>query len=340
MQFTAQQIAGILQGTVDGNPEVTVHELSKIEEGRQGTLSFLANPKYIPYIYTTHASIIIVQKDFTPEFPVESTLIRVDDPYSAFARLLEMYNKLRDEKTGISKNASIAATATIGKDVYIGDLVYIGDHSVIGEGTKIHPQVYIGENVTIGSHTIIHPGVRIMQGCVIGNECILHPGVVIGSDGFGFAPQEDHHYKKVAQIGNVIIEDDVEIGSNTTVDRATLGSTIIRKGVKLDNLIMVAHNVVIGENTVIAAQSGISGSTRIGRNCLFGGQVGIIGHLVIEDNVKIAAQSGISTNLKENDIVMGSPAYDIKKYKISYIHFRNLDKHVKRIDDLEKKHRD
>nr|MDO8118167.1 UDP-3-O-(3-hydroxymyristoyl)glucosamine N-acyltransferase [Candidatus Sigynarchaeota archaeon] len=243
-----QQIAGILKGTVDGNPETTVHELSKIEEGRQGTLSFLANPKYTPYIYKTHASIVIVHKDFTPEFPVEPTLIRVDDPYNAFAQLLEMYAKLKDERKGISESASVASTASLGNDVYIGELVYIGDHAIIGEGTKIYPQAYIGENVTIGSRTIIHPGARIMQGCSIGSHCILHPGVIIGSDGFGFAPQEDHHYKKIAQIGNVIIEDDVEIGANSTVDRATLGSTIIRKGVKLDNLIQVAHNVVIGEN--------------------------------------------------------------------------------------------
>ncbi|MDD5508069.1 MAG: UDP-3-O-(3-hydroxymyristoyl)glucosamine N-acyltransferase [Bacteroidales bacterium] len=337
MQFTAQQIAGLLQGTVDGNPEATVHELSKIEEGHEGSLSFLANPKYTPYIYKTRASIVIVHRDFTPEFPVESTLIRVDDPYTAFARLLEMYDKLREERTGVAETAVIAATATIGKEAYIGDLVFVGDHSVIGEGVKIHPQVYIGENVTVGSGTVLHPGVRIMKGCIVGRDCILHPGVVIGSDGFGFAPQEDHHYQKVAQIGNVVIEDEVEIGANTTVDRATLGSTVIRKGVKLDNLIQVAHNVVIGENTVIAAQTGISGSTRIGRNCLIGGQAGIIGHLQIGDDVRIAAQSGVTTNISDHETVMGAPAYEIKKYRVSYIHFRNLDKHVKRIDDLEKK---
>jgi len=337
MQFTAQQIAGLLHGTVDGNPEATVHELSKIEEGHEGSLSFLSNPKYTPYIYKTRASIVIVHRDFTPEFPVEPTLIRVDDPYTAFAKLLEMYDKLKDERAGVAASAVIASTAAIGKDAYIGDLVFIGDHSVIGEGVKIHPQVYVGENVTVGSGTVLHPGVRIMKGCVVGRDCILHPGVVIGSDGFGFAPQEDHHYQKVAQIGNVVIEDEVEIGANTTVDRATLGSTIIRKGVKLDNLVQVAHNVVIGENTVIAAQTGISGSTRIGSNCLIGGQAGIIGHLQIGDNVRIAAQSGVTTNISDNETVMGAPAYEIKKYRISYIHFRNLDKHVKRIDDLEKK---
>ncbi len=340
MQFTAQQIAGILKGTVEGNPEATVRELSKIEEGHEGSLSFLANPKYTPYVYKTHASVVIVHKDFIPEYPVESTLIRVEDPYTAFAQLLEVYNKLSKQRTGVAENAVVAPTATIGKDAYIGEMVFIGDQAVIGDGVKIHPQVYIGENVTVGDRTILYPGVRIMQGCIIGKDCILHPGVIIGSDGFGFAPQEDHHYKKVVQIGNVILEDEVEIGANTTVDRATLGSTRIRKGVKLDNLIQVAHNVVIGENTVIAAQTGISGSTRIGRNCLIGGQAGIIGHLSIGDNVRIAAQSGVTSDIKDNETVMGAPAFEIKKYRVSYIHFRNLDKHVKRIDDLEKRQRE
>ncbi|HNS17246.1 MAG TPA: UDP-3-O-(3-hydroxymyristoyl)glucosamine N-acyltransferase [Bacteroidales bacterium] len=337
MHFTANQIAGILHGTVDGDPQATVDQLSKIEEGHPGTLSFLANPKYTPYIYKTGASIVIVQKDFRAEFPVSATLIRVEDPYSAFAQLLEIYNQYTGGKKGISQHASVASTASIGKDVSIGDFSVIGEHAVIGDGTRIHPQVYIGEKVTIGSRTILHPGVRILQGCQVGSDCILHPGVVVGSDGFGFAPQEDHHYRKIVQIGNVVIEDEVEIGANSTVDRATLGSTIIRKGVKLDNLIQVAHNVVIGENTVIAAQTGISGSTHIGRNCLIGGQVGIIGHLVIGDNVQIAAQSGVSTNIKADQTVMGAPAFDIKKFKISYVHFRNLENHIKRIDDLERK---
>ncbi len=337
MQFTAEQIAGILQGTVDGDPQAKVDRLSKIEEGSHGSLSFLANPKYTAFIYKTQASIVIVSKDFTPELPVASTLIRVEDPYSAFAHLLEIYNKYTAEKKGISAHASVAATASIGKDAYIGDFCVIGEHAVIGKDAKIHPQVYIGENVTIGSHTVLHSGVKILQGCQVGSNCILHPGVVIGSDGFGFAPQEDHHYRKIAQIGNVVIEDDVEIGANCTVDRATLGSTVIKKGVKLDNLIQVAHNVVIGENTVIAAQSGISGSTHIGRNCLVGGQAGITGHLSIGDNVQIAAQSGVTTNVKDDQTIMGAPAFDIKKYRVSYIHFRNLEKHIKRIDDLEKK---
>ncbi|MBP6976686.1 MAG: UDP-3-O-(3-hydroxymyristoyl)glucosamine N-acyltransferase [Bacteroidales bacterium] len=337
MQFTAEQIAGILNGTVDGDPKATVDRLSKIEEGIPGTLSFLANPKYTPYIYKTQASIVIVRKDFTAEFPIHSTLIRVEDPYSSFARLLEIYNKQTGERSGISPHASVADTARIGRDVYIGDFCVVGEHAVIGDGARIHPQVYIGDDVIIGSRTLLHPGVKILRGCQVGNDCIVHPGVVIGSDGFGFAQQEDHHYQKIAQIGNVVIEDEVEIGANCTIDRATLGSTVIRKGVKLDNLIQVAHNVVIGENTVIAAQSGISGSTHIGKNCLIGGQAGITGHLSIEDHVQIAAQSGVTTNIKTNQTVMGAPAFDIKKYRISYIHFRNLEKYVRRIDDLEKK---
>lgn len=339
MQFTAQQIAGILNGTVDGNPEVVVDQLSKIEEGRPGTLTFLANPKYTHYLYGTQASIVIVHNDFTPESPVSPTLIRVKDPYSAFARLLEMYQRLTSRKSGISEKASIAPTASIGNNVYIGDFVYIGNQSVIGDDAHVFPQVFIGEQVSVGKNTTIYPGVRIMDNCIIGNDCIIHPGVVIGSDGFGFAPSDDHHYNKIAQIGNVVLEDYVEIGANCTIDRATLGSTIIRKGVKLDNLIQVAHNVVIGENTVIAAQSGISGSTRIGKNCLIAGQVGIVGHLDIGNDVKIAAQSGLSSSVKDSQVVMGSPAFDARKYKVAYIHFRNLDKHIKRIDEIEKKER-
>jgi UDP-3-O-[3-hydroxymyristoyl] glucosamine N-acyltransferase len=337
MHFTARQIAGVIQGTIEGDPEATVNQLSKIEEGRPGTLSFLANPKYTHYIYTTHASIVIVHKDFKPESPIQSTLIRVEDPYGAFAQLLEIYNQMNLEKAGVSDRATLSSGAMTGVDVFIGDFSYIGEQSVIGDRTRIYPQVYIGNNVVIGSDTILYPGVKVMNNCRIGSRCILHPGVVIGSDGFGFAPQEEGlPYKKIAQIGNVVVEDDVEIGANTTIDRATLGSTRLEKGVKLDNLIQIAHNVVIGENTVIAAQTGISGSTRIGRNCLIAGQVGIIGHLTIGDHVKIAAQSGLSVNVKDGQTVMGSPAFDVRKYKISYVHFRNLDKHISRIDHLEK----
>ncbi len=336
MNFTAKEIAKLLNGKVEGNTETTVIKLAKIEEGEPGSLSFLANPKYTQYLYTTKASIVIVSKDFKPEKKVDATLIKVDNAYSAFARLLELYNKIKLDKKGISSGAFISDSAKTGNDVYIGDFTYIGKNVEIGDNSKIYPHVYLGDNVKIGNNTTIFAGVKIYSDNFIGNNCVIHSGVIIGSDGFGFAPQEDNNYKKVAQIGNVIIEDNVEIGANTTIDRATLGSTIIRKGVKLDNLIQVAHNVEIGENTVIAAQTGISGSTTIGKNCMIAGQVGIIGHLNIGNNVKIAAQSGVSTNLKDDAIVFGSPAFEAGRYKKAYVHFRNLQKIVKRIDELEK----
>ena len=338
MEFTAQKIAELLKGEVEGNQEVKLNKLSKIEEGEEGSLSFLANPKYKKFIYSTQASAVIVAKTFKPEKPINTTLIKVDDPYTAFAQLLEFYNQIKLNKTGISKMASIADSAKIGKDAYIGDFVSIGENVIIGDNAKIYPQTYIGDNVKVGEHTTLFAGVKIYSECVIGKNCTIHAGVVIGSDGFGFAPQSDNNYKKIAQIGNVIIEDNVEIGSNTTIDRATLGSTIIRKGVKLDNLIQIAHNVEIGENTVIASQTGVSGSTKIGKNCMIGGQVGIIGHLIIADEVKIAAQSGLSKNiLKKGSIVQGSPAFEVKKYMLSYIHFRNLGNIVERIEKLENK---
>ena len=340
MEFTAKQIAELINGTIEGNPEEKIHDLSKIEEGRPGTLSFLANPKYTQYIYSSRSSVIIVNHDFEPENAVSATLIRVDDAYSAFATLLDHYNQLTKTRTGIAESAFIASSARTGKDVYVGPLAHVGENSVIGDGARIHPQVYIGDNVIIGEKTEIHPGVCIYSGMKIGKHCTIHGGAVIGSDGFGFAPQDDKHYKKVAQIGNVIIEDNVEIGAGTTIDRATLGSTIIRKGVKLDNLIQVAHNVEIGENTVIAAQSGISGSTKIGRNCLIAGQVGITGHLRIGDGSMIGAQSGISSNLPDGSVVLGSPAFDIKKYRKSYVYFRNLPDIVLRLEKLEKKLKD
>ncbi len=338
MEFTAQKIAELLKGEVEGNQDVKLNKLSKIEEGEEGSLSFLANPKYKKFIYSTLASAVIVAKTFKPEKPINTTLIKVDDPYTAFAQLLEFYNQIKLNKTGISKMASIADSAKIGIDAYIGDFVSIGENVIIGDNAKIYPQTYIGDNVKVGEHTTLFAGVKIYSECVIGKNCTIHAGVVIGSDGFGFAPQSDNNYKKIAQIGNVIIEDNVEIGSNTTIDRATLGSTIIRKGVKLDNLIQIAHNVEIGENTVIASQTGVSGSTKIGKNCMIGGQVGIIGHLIIADEVKIAAQSGLSKNiLKKGSIVQGSPAFEVKKYMHSYIHFRNLGNIVERIEKLENK---
>jgi UDP-3-O-[3-hydroxymyristoyl] glucosamine N-acyltransferase len=336
MKFTAQEIASLLDGKVEGNPGVIIDKISRIEEGEPGSLSFLANPKYNQYIYSTKASAIIVNMDFDPEKPISSTLIRVKDAYSAFAKVLEAYNQYKHQRTGISEKAFVSDTAQIGKDVFIGAFVFVGENVKIGDGVKIYPNTTLLDNVNIGADTLIHSGVRIYDACKIGKRCTLHSGVVIGSDGFGFAPQEDKHYKKIAQIGNVIIEDEVEIGANTTIDRATVGSTIIRKGVKLDNLIMIAHNVEIGENTVIAAQTGISGSTKIGKNCIIAGQVGLIGHLRLGDNVTIGAQSGVSANLKEGSIVLGSPAFDINKYRKAYVHFRNLDKLVGRLDRLEK----
>jgi UDP-3-O-[3-hydroxymyristoyl] glucosamine N-acyltransferase len=336
MKFTAKQIADVIQGQVEGNPDVLISKLSKIEEGEPGTLSFLANPKYTQYIYTTLASIVIVNRSFIPDQPLSCTLIRVEDAYSAFAKLLEVYNQIKSDMKGISSLAHISESATVGENAYIGEFTFIGSNVKVGKNVKIYPQVFIGDNVEIGDGTTIYAHVTIYSDNLVGCNCTLHSGVIIGGDGFGFAPQDDKNYKKVAQIGNVILEDEVEIGSNTTIDRATLGSTIIRRGVKLDNLIQVAHNVEIGENTVIAAQTGISGSTKIGRNCMIAGQVGIIGHLNIGNDVKIGAQSGISTNLKDGTIVLGSPAFEIGRYRKSYVLFRNLPDIVARLDELEK----
>ena len=341
MIFTAQQIAEALNGKVDGNPEIEVSSLSKIEEGKEGTLTFLANPIYTPYIYETKASIIIVNEDFVPEKEIKATLVRVKNAYTAFAQLLELYQSTKERPAGISDKAVVADNAVIGKNVYIGEFVSIGEHTEIKDDTKIYPHSTIGSNCKIGSNTKIYSGVNIYDECVVGNECTVHAGVIIGADGFGFAPQDDNNYNKVPQIGNVVIEDRVEIGANTTIDRATLGSTIIRKGAKIDNLIQIAHNVEIGENTVIAAQTGISGSTKIGKNCMIGGQVGIIGHLEIADGVKIAAQAGVGKNItEENAIVEGSPAFNIRDYQRSYVHFRRLDRLVKRINELERKFKD
>lgn len=336
MKFTARQIAEVIQGQVEGDPEATIGKLSKIEEGEPGTLSFLANPKYTQYIYTTAATVVIVNKTFIAEQPVPCTLIRVEDAYSAFARLLEVYNQIKMDKKGISGLAFVSESAKVGENAYIGEFTFIGENVQMGNNVKIYPQVFVGDNVEIGDNTTLFSGVRIYSDNRVGKNCTLHSGVIIGGDGFGFAPQDDKNYKKVAQIGNVVLEDDVEVGSNTTIDRATLGSTIIRKGVKLDNLIQVAHNVEIGENTVIAAQTGISGSTKIGKNCMIAGQVGIIGHLVIGNEVMIGAQSGISSNLKDGTIVLGSPAFEIGRYRKSYVMFRNLPAIVARLDELEK----
>ncbi len=338
MEFTAAQIAGFLKGTVEGNPDVKVTNLSKIDDAEPGTLSFLANPKYTPFIYTTQASVIVVNDDFTATQPVDRTLIRVADAYSSFATLLEMFDQSQAGVAGISAHAAINPSATLDENVFVGDFTVIGKNVMIGKNVVIHPQVFIGNNVTIGDHSILYPGVKVYHDCIIGMRCTLHSGVVIGSDGFGFAPVTGKAYQKIPQLGNVILEENVEVGSNTTIDRATLGSTIIRKGVKLDNLIQVGHNAEIGENTVIAAQTGISGSTKIGKNCMIGGQVGIAGHLTIADNVKIAPMSGVEASIKqEGAIMLGSPvALEIGKARRNFIHWRNLDEIVRKVYAIEK----
>ncbi len=337
MNFTAKMIADILRGTVEGNPETKITDVAKIEEGKPGALSFLANPKYEKHIYKSGSSVIIVNQDFKPEKPVSATLIRVSNAYEAFAELLNLYEKSKSKKSGVSKLASISSKATTGKHLYAGEFAVISDGAVIGEHVQIYPQVYIGENVTIGDHTVLYPGVKVYHDCIIGSRCIFHSGVVIGGDGFGFVPNDENVYSKVPQLGNVVIEDDVEIGANTTVDRATMGSTIIRQGVKLDNLIMVAHNVEIGRNTVMAGQVGIAGSTKLGENCLLGGQAGLAGHIQIADGVKIGAQAGISNSVKEENVaIMGSPAFNLKAFYKSYAVFRKLPELRKQLNNLER----
>ncbi len=337
MQFSAQQIAGILNGTIEGNPDATVSTLAKIEEGKPGSISFLANPAYTQYIYTSQASIVIVNKDFAPTAPISATLIRVESAAAAFAKLLEMYDQVKRNKTGISKQAYISESAKVGDNLYIGEFAVISDNARIGNNVKIYPQVFIGDNAVIGDNTTLYAGVKIYSETVIGSNCIIHSGTVIGSDGFRFEPQNEEGQRKVPQIGNVVIEDDVEIGANCAIDRATLGSTILRKGVKFDNLIHIAHNVEVGENSYLAACNVIAGSTRVGKNCMFSGQVGIVGHLQIADGTIITAQSGISKSIiKPGEVHMGSPAFDANKYRKAYIHFRNLDNIVQRIDKLEK----
>jgi UDP-3-O-[3-hydroxymyristoyl] glucosamine N-acyltransferase len=337
MEFSLAQIAQLLNGQIEGNADAIVHKLCKIEEGAQGGLSFLANPQYTPYVYDTDATAVIVNADLILEKPVKTTLIRVENAYQAFAKLLEIYDQIQRNKGGISAKSSIHESVKIGENCYVGDFTVIGENVHLGNNVKIYPQVYLGDNTQIGDNTTVYAGVKIYSDTVIGQNVIIHAGSVIGADGFGFAPS-DASYSKVAQIGNVVIEDRVEIGANTCIDRATLGSTIIKKGVKLDNLIQIAHNVVVGENTVMASQTGVSGSTKVGKNCMFGGQVGIAGHSTIADGVKFAAQSGVPSSVKqENAVMFGSPALDAAEYRRSAIHFKNFDKIVKRINDLEAK---
>jgi len=336
MKFTAGQIAGILDGVVFGNPDAEVYKLAKIEEGTEGSLTFLANTKYSNYLYTTNATIVIVNKSYELENEVKATLIKVDDAYSSFSKLLEYYNQIKLMKSGIEQPSVISDGVIYGDDLYLGSFCYIGKNVRIGNNVKIYPNSFIGDNVTIGDNCVFFAGVRVYSETEIGNHVTIHSGSIIGSDGFGFAPQEDGSFTKIPQIGNVVIEDYVEIGSCSTIDRATLGTTYIRKGVKLDNQIQVAHNVEIGENTVIAAQTGIAGSTKIGKNCMIGGQVGIAGHITIGNYVKIQAQSGIGKSLKDGEVVQGSPAFNYGDFAKSFVHFRNLPKIVNEIEELKK----
>ena len=337
MEFTADQIAGILEGTVDGNGYIAVSKLSKIEEGTPGSLTFLANPKYTNFIYTTKASIVIVNQDFEPEQNLEATLIRVEDAYGAFSKLLSYYNQVKMNKQGVENPVFIDESASYGAQCYIGAFTYIGQNVVIGDNVKIYPNTYIGDNVTLEDNVVIFSGAKIYSETQIGSNSVVHSGAIIGADGFGFSPNEEGSYDKVPQIGNVIIESNVDIGAGTTIDRATLGSTIIRSGVKLDNQIQIAHNVEIGKNTVIAAQTGIAGSTKIGAHCMIGGQVGIVGHISIGNNVKIQAQSGIGRSIKDNEVLQGSPAFNYGDYSKSYVHFKNLPKIIRAFNAIEKK---
>ena len=337
MKFTAAQIAGILNGTVDGDEGVEVSKLAKIEEGSEGSLTFLSNPKYTQYIYSTEASITIVNNDFVATSDLSTTLIRVDNAYTAFSQLLEYYNQVKMNKTGIENPVFISESAKYGENLYLGAFSYIGENVKIGDNVKIYPNVYIGDNVSVGNNTILFTGVKLYSETVVGESCVINSGVVIGADGFGFTPNENGEYHKVPQIGNVVLEDNVDIGPGTTIDRATLGSTLIKKGVKLDNQIQIAHNVTIGENTVIAAQTGIAGSTKIGKNCIIGGQVGIAGHITIGDNVKIQAQTGLGRNVKDNETLQGSPAFNYGDFNKSYVYFKNLPKIMERFNIVEKK---
>jgi UDP-3-O-[3-hydroxymyristoyl] glucosamine N-acyltransferase len=335
MEFTARQIADFLNGEIVGDPAIKIHGFSKIEEGLPGTVTFLANPKYERFIYQTKASIVLVNREFTPASAISPVLIKVANAYASLAVMLNLAEQSKARKTGVDPSAFIAATATVGEDSYVGTFAYIGENTVTGKGCMIYPHAYIGDRVVIGDNTVVYPHVTIYEGCVVGSNCIIHAGAVIGSDGFGFAP-ENGEYRKIAQLGNVVLEDNVEVGANTAIDRAVMGSTMIRDGVKLDNLIQIAHNVEVGKNTVMASQVGVAGSTKIGANCMMGGQVGISGHLRISDDVQIAAQSGIISNVKATPPIMGTPAIPIKNFMRSSIIFRKLPEMYQTIDRLQK----
>lgn len=339
MKFSAEQIAGMLNGTIEGNPEVEVSTLAKIEEGKPGALSFLSNPKYEEFIYKTDSSICIVNSDFNPSssLPESLTLIKVEDAYSCFAKLLEMYDSMTKEEPRIESPSFVHESASVGDNVYIGAHAYVAKNVEIGDEVAIYPNVNIGNNVKIGKGTVIHPGATVYRDCVIGENCIIHAGAVIGADGFGFAPNEKGEFQKIPQIGNVVLEDFVDVGANATIDRATMGSTIVRRGSKIDNLVQIGHNVEIGQNSAFAAQVGIAGSAKIGNNVMMGGQVGVAGHLQIGDRVRVAAQSGIPGSVKDDSVIMGSPAFDGNDYKKSYIGFRRLPMIQNRLTELENK---
>ena len=336
MIFSAAQVALLINGKVEGNADAAVSSFGKIEEAGEGQLSFLANPKYEEYLYTSSASVIIVNESLELKQPVTATLLRVKDAYSAFATLLAKYQELRQQKfNGLQHPHFISESAKYGKDVFIGAFAYLGEHVKVGNNTKLYPGVYLGDNVQIGDNCILFPGVKVQYNCVVGNNVTIHAGTVVGSDGFGFAPQADGSFSKVPQIGNVVVEDNVEIGANSTIDRATIGSTIIRKGAKLDNLIQIAHNVEIGNNSVVAAQAGISGSTKVGKGVMIGGQAGVVGHLHIGDGAKINAQSGVSKDIEPGKAVTGSPAHDYTSALRSQALSRKLPELEKRLKELE-----
>ena len=337
MELTASQLAALVNGTVDGDENVKVGTFARIEEGHPGALSFLANPKYTHYIYSTESSVVLVRKDFVPEHPVKATLIRVDDPYATVARLLEMVTEMNKvEKTGIESPAFIAEGVEVPADAYIGAFAYIGKGTKLAPGVKIYPQTYVGENCEIGEGTILYAGVKIYHDCKVGKGCIIHSGAVIGADGFGFAPV-DGGYEKIPQTGNVVVDDDVEIGANTTIDRAMMGATHIGKGVKLDNLIQIAHNCSVGPHTVMAAQVGVAGSAKIGAQCMVGGQVGFVGHISIADGTQIGAQSGVNKATKPGERIMGAPAVEMGEYARSLVYVKKLGSLYERVKELEKK---
>jgi UDP-3-O-[3-hydroxymyristoyl] glucosamine N-acyltransferase len=337
MEFNAETIAGFLKGEIEGDPEAKVTNVAKIEEGYPGALSFLANPKYEHYLYTTRSTIVLVNKGFVPTGNVEATLIRVENAYEAFASLLRLVDQARPRKKGIHPTAIIEKSALLGNDLYIGPYAYIGENCVIGDGSSIYPHVVIGDNTRLAKNCTLYAGVKIYHDCILGENCVVHAGTVIGSDGFGFAPQSESEFMKIPQLGNVVIEQNVEIGANSAIDRATMGSTVIRKGVKLDNLIQIGHNVEVGENTVLAGQSGIAGSTKVGKNCMFAGQVGVAGHLKVADGAIIGAKSGIAGDVKkENSVMLGYPAFEHKDFLRSSVIFRKLPDLKARLEELEK----